>query len=96
MVIVWSKKAKYNFYNIQNYLEQFWSTSVADKFTSDVVHVINLLIQNPCLGKYRDDLQCREILITKRVKLYYGINENHIILIALSNNRQKQINIHDL
>ena len=96
MEIVWSKKAKYNFYTIRIYLEQFWNTKVTDKFTSDVINVLNLLAKNPWLGKYNEELQCREILITKRIKLYYEINEKHIILIALSNNRQKPLRINDL
>lgn len=96
MDIVWSKKAKYNFYNIRIYLEQFWNTVVADKFASDVMHVVNLLAKNPWLGKYNEELQCREILATKRVKLYYEINEKHIILVALSNSRQKPLKINNL
>lgn len=37
MEIIWSKKAQYNFDNIQNYLEQFWSPHIAQKFIKDVL-----------------------------------------------------------
>lgn len=89
MKIVWSKKAKYNFYTIQNYLELYWTPLAAKKFINDVVRVNSLLEKNPELGKYREDLECREILISRQVTLYYQIKENHIRLIAFWSNRQQ-------
>ena len=96
MKIVWSKKAQYNFYSIQNYLELYWSPLTAKKFINDVLHVNSLLEKNPELGKYRIDLECREIVISKHVTLYYHIKENHIRLIALWNNRQQPAEIYNL
>jgi len=43
MEIVWSKKAKYNFYSIRNYLELYWSPLIAEKFILDVLRVNKLL-----------------------------------------------------
>ncbi len=96
MKIVWSKKAKYNFYNIQNYLEIYWTPLASKKFISDVLHINNLLEKNPELGKYRADLLCREIVISKQVTLYYEIKENHIRLISYWNNRQQPLTISTL
>lgn len=96
MKIVWSKKAKYNFHTIQNYIEQYWTPLIAKKFVNDVLHIINLLEKNPQLGKYRKDLECREILISKQVTLYYEIEDDSIQLIAFWHNRQKPINILNL
>lgn len=96
MNIVWSKKANYCFHNIRNYLEQFSNPLIAQKFIKEVMHVILLLEQNPLLGKYRKDLECREIVISKKVSMYYEINENDINLIAFRNNRQRPLNIIDL
>jgi plasmid stabilization system protein ParE len=89
MKIIWSKKAKYNFYTIRNYLEHYWSPLIAEKFINDVLHINILLEKNPHLGKYRADLDCREILISKHITLYYQTNENNIRLIAFWNNRQQ-------
>lgn len=91
MEIVWSKRAKYTFYNIRNYLEHFWSPIVAQKFIKDVLHIIALLEKNSMLGKYNSDLICREILISKHITLYYRIKEEQIELITFYNNRQKPI-----
>ena len=96
MKIIWSKKAKYNFYNIQNYLELYWTPLTAKKFINDVVHVNGLLEKNPQLGKYRADLECREIVISKHVTLYYQTKEDHIRLIAFWSNRQHPAEIGSL
>ena len=93
MKILWSKKATYSFYNIRNYVEIYWSPLVAKKFANDVLHLNNLLEKNPQLGKYRADLECREIVISKQVTLYYEIQEENINLITFWNNRQRPINI---
>lgn len=91
MKIVWSKKANYTFYHIQYYLEQYWTILITQKFIKDTLHIITLLEKNPQLGKYNAELECRELVISKQVKLYYEIKENDIILITFSNNRQKPI-----
>ncbi|KRD11184.1 hypothetical protein ASE21_05570 [Flavobacterium sp. Root901] len=96
MRIVWSKKATYTFYNIKNYLEQYWTLLISKKFIKDVLHIIVLLEKNPQLGKYNIELSCREIVISKQVKLYYEIKETDLILIAFSNSRQKPISFIDL
>lgn len=96
MKIVWSKKAQYNFYSIQNYLDLYWTPLTSKKFINDVLHINSLLEKNPELGKYRADLECREIVISKHVKLYYQIKEDHIRLIAFWNNRQQPAEIYDL
>lgn len=91
MKIIWSKKSEYNFDNIYNYLEQFWSPVIAQKFIKDVLKIITLLENNPMLGKYNSKLKCRSMIISKNVMLYYQINEDHIELISFYNNRQKPI-----
>lgn len=95
MKIIWSKKAKYSFYAIRNYLEIYWSELIAKKFINDVLHINNLLEKNPQLGKYRADLDCREIVISKHTTLYYETKENYIRLITFWNNRQQPANIHN-
>ncbi len=92
MKIIWSKKAQYNFDNIQNYLEQFWSPLIAQKFIKDVLRIITLLENNPYLGKYDPKLKCRVMIISKNVTLHYETTEDYIELISFYNNRQKPIN----
>lgn len=96
MKIIWSKKAEYNFDNIQNYLEQFWSPLIVKKFIKDVLKIITLLENNPFIGKYNSKLKCRSIVISRNVTLYYETNEDYIELVSLHNNRQKQETLYEI
>ena len=96
MRIIWSKRARYDFYSIQNYLEQFWPPMISKKFVEDTLSIINLLENNPMLGKYNPNLKCRSIVVSKYVTLYYETKENYTELISFYNNRQKPISIINL
>ncbi|MBE8725058.1 type II toxin-antitoxin system RelE/ParE family toxin [Flavobacterium hungaricum] len=96
MKIIWSKKAKYNFDQIQNYLEQSWSPFVTQKFVNDVLNVLVLLENNPLLGKYNPKLKCRSIVISKNITLYYELTHHYIELITFYNSRQKPIDLTNL
>ncbi|OXB24200.1 hypothetical protein B0A80_05745 [Flavobacterium tructae] len=96
MKIVWSTKAKYTFYTTRNYLIQYRNTEIAQKFVNEVLRSTNLISKNPHLGKFRYDLECNEIFITKHISLYYVINEDFIHLIRFYDNRQRPATILDL
>lgn len=96
MKIVWSKNAKYTFYNIRNYLIHYRNTEIVEKFGNETVHLLQLLSQNPHLGKFRKDLECNEILVWKSTSLYYVIKEDIIHLIRFYDNRQKPLTIFTL
>lgn len=93
MKIIWSINANYTFYAIRNYLIQYRSIEIAQKFANEVVHLINLLSKNANLGKFRKDLDCNEIVVWKYTSLYYIINGNAIHLIRFHDNRQKPLTI---
>ena len=73
MKIVWSARANYTFYNIRNYLLQYRSNEIAQKFANEVLHILDLIAINPHLGKFRRDLECNEILISKYTSLYLSL-----------------------
>jgi len=92
MKIIWSAEAKYTFYSNRNYLLHHWNHETAKKFIENTIHTINLLIQNPYLGKYKMDLKCNVVLISKQISLYYEIHNDSIVLIIFWDNRQKPLN----
>jgi len=93
MKIIWSKKAEYNFDNIENYLKEFWPPAAADNFIKEVLHTITLLQSNPLLGKHNPKLKCRSIIISRNVTLYYEVTESNIELLSFFNNKQKPLNM---
>lgn len=92
MNIIWSAEAKYTFYNNRNYLLHNWSVVTAQKFVENTLHTLNLLIKNPYLGKYKMDLKCHVVLISKHISLHYQINNDCIVLIIFWDNRKKPQN----
>lgn len=93
MKIVWSAKSNYTFYSTRNYLIQYRNTEIAQKFVNEVLRIIDLISKNPHLGKFRNDLECNEILVWKHISLYYIINENFIHLIRFYDTRQLPLTI---
>ena len=89
MKIIWTAEAKYTFYNNKNYLLHHWNHETAKKFVENTLHTIDLLIQNPYLGKYKMDLKCNVVLISKQISLHYEIHNDSIVLIIFWDNRQK-------
>lgn len=96
MEIVWSKKANYTFYKTRDYLIHYRNNEIAQKFVNEVLLILNLISKNPLLGKFRNDLECNEILISRHMSLYYIINKDLIHLIRFHDNRQKPLTILDL
>jgi plasmid stabilization system protein ParE len=96
MKIVWSVKANYTFYTTRDYLIQYRSNEISQKFINEVLRIIDLISKNPHLGKYRTDLECNEISISKYISLYYIINIDYIHLIRFYDNRQKPLTILNL
>lgn len=91
MKIVWSARANYTFYTTRNYLIQYRNYEIAQKFTDQVLHILDLISINPHLGKFKSDLECNEIVISKYISLYYIINDDFIHLIRFYDNRQKPL-----
>lgn len=93
MEIVWSTRASYIFHATRNYLIQFRSNQIAQKFVNELLHIINLIKLNPHLGKFRRDFDCNEIIVSKNISLYYIINQDFIHLIEFYDNRQKLLKV---
>lgn len=91
MKIIWSTRATYTFYSTRDYLIQFRGNKISQKFLNEVLRIINLITINPHLGKFRSDLECNEIVVTKNISLYYIINRDFIHLIEFYDNRQKPL-----
>jgi plasmid stabilization system protein ParE len=88
MQVIWSTEATNSFYNNRNYLLQNWNHQIAQHFTEKALHTINLLTKNPYLGKYKIDLKCNVILISKQISLHYEIDNSCIILLFFWDNRK--------
>lgn len=92
MKIIWTAEAKYTFYKNRNYLLHNWSYEISLKFVENTLRTISLITQNPHLGKYKMDLKCNVVLISKHISLHYEISNDSIVLIIFWDNRQNPQN----
>lgn len=87
--IISSDEVEISLTKILEYLIENWSVSAAQNFFGIYVSKINLLKQNPNLGKKSSKYSyIRSINITKHNRLFYRVDKNAIYLITLFDNRQ--------
>jgi plasmid stabilization system protein ParE len=87
--IKYSKLADKELLQILNYLTENWSIGIADNFEATFLKKIELLKENPKLGKISSKSHLiRSINITKHNKLYYQISKETIYLITIFDTRQ--------
>lgn len=87
--VIWSLNADQDFDSITEYLLENWPFSVSEKFVLDTYEVIDLISYYPRLGRESDKIPgVRKIPINKYISLFYGIEEDEVILYNFFDNRQ--------
>lgn len=89
MEIIWTDLAFYSYDRNVEYLLGEWSMEVAIKFIFKVEEAEKLLIKNPNLGSFDEELNLHKLLIVKQIYLLYELEGNHIVFIDFWNNFQK-------
>ena len=89
MEIIWTDRAYYSYDNNIDYLLREWTIEVVKDFISKTEEAEKLLVENPYLGRYDDDLKLFKLLVVKQIYLFYEIHENQIVLIDFWNNYKK-------
>ena len=87
--IIWSKRAKGEFFQIATYLEEKISKQAADNFVDKVVKKIDWLSRFPTVGrKVPVRKTVRFILVGKHHRIYYRIVGQSIIISHIFDTRQ--------
>ena len=89
--IIWSEKARDDYFHIIDYLIEFWGKNSAKKFMSTVLHTLDIISKMPKiypLTEYRVNL--RRCIVVKQVSMYYQLNENdvEIFIVRFYDNRK--------
>ncbi len=88
--VVWMSKAKEDYREIISYLLDKWSFEVADRFTTQIDDVIELLKVHHYLGAVSGRLtSLTKITIQPHYTLYYLFVEDMICVVNILDNRQK-------
>ena len=88
--VIWHPEAQEDYRDIVSYFLEEWSFEVADKFTSQVDEVVNLLQSHPNIGMRVGRLRSvRKIAVPPHYFLYYIFFQNQILVFNILDNRQK-------
>lgn len=89
MKIFWTKKSKYRFLEIEEYLNSEFGTSTADRFKNKVLRFLQFLAKFPHIGRLEvPDKEIYGFQITKQTPLFYRIQKDRITLLTFFDSRQ--------
>ena len=87
--INWTKRATQSFHKTTDYIEKKWGENIAKNFVLDLNRFLNLLSNNPEIGKLEiEDKGIRAYVSSKQTTILYRIKGDKIILLNLFDNRQ--------
>jgi len=88
--IVFKKRFAKNLLNVISYLELEWGEKVADEFYDKITELFDLLASHPFIGAPSVKLKnLRGVSITRHNRLFYRIEKNKVIIVALGDTRRK-------
>jgi plasmid stabilization system protein ParE len=86
--IRWSKRAKYRYEEIIEYLSIYWTEKEIIAFIKRTDQVLNYIILNPHAYKAASGKSIRKAVIGKQNSLIYRVEGSYILLLTFWDNRQ--------
>lgn len=88
--IIWTENAREDLKNIFTYLQQEWSSRIAENFLVECYSKIDLIAHFPYIGVQSEKINSvRRILVTKHNALFYKVERKNIILLDFFDTRQQ-------
>lgn len=88
MDIIWSPKAKSDYWQNIDYLEAEWTFLDVVNFIEKVDYTVSILNNNNVFFTATNYKNVNKVVITKQITLYYKINSNSIELLRFWNTYQ--------
>ncbi len=84
----WKSLATESYFNEMNFILLKWNQNEVQKFEDLVYDFLETISKTPTIGKYKSDINCYSLVISKQTTLYYKIIEdkNQIDLLYFWNN----------
>jgi plasmid stabilization system protein ParE len=86
--ILWSVKAKTDYWNNIDYLEQFWSLKEVYNFIDIVDELADLLSKGNVQFKPTNYKNTYQVVVIKQITIYYKVENSEITLLRFWNNYQ--------
>ncbi len=90
---IWTTEAKNTFKDNISYLKNRWSINEINTFVEKTFKVIDMVLENPDIGKYDESWKANKFLIVPQIYLFYevDVNKNCVVLLSFWNNYQEPI-----
>lgn len=87
--IIWTENAREDLKDIFTYLQQEWSSGIAENFLVECYLKIDLIAHYPHIGILSEKIKTvRRILVTKHNALFYKVEKERIILLDFFDTRK--------
>ena len=87
--IIWSQKALRQLFEVGDYIDQRFGTTVANQFVNDAFSVAENLLEFPELGKLSKKYKTvRWLLLGKYHRMYYRIKGASVFIVRLADTRR--------
>ena len=94
MDVIWTKKAKEDYWQNIDFLIKEWNNTVAIDFIDIVNDAIIRLSNSPSIGLKTEYNNVRKYIIISQISLYYIYNKSTITLVRFWNNFQNPSSFH--
>lgn len=88
----WTKRASRNLDQTVRYIAENWSVKSGIKFVKRVHRFVNILIEQPKIGKIEFG-DVRSFVISKQTIIFYRILHSEIIILRVVDSRQSKNNL---
>jgi len=86
--IIWSPTARLSYYQILEYLHDYWTIKELEIFIDRTEEVMNHVSINPLLYPYSKESDTHKCVLVKQVSLIYRIKSNQVELLVFWDTRQ--------
>ncbi len=86
--VIWSPRSESSFYNILDYLKEYWTEKEIENFILSAETVINYIAEHPHMFRKTNMRNVREALVIPQNLLVYKIFPKKIVLITFYDTRQ--------
>ena len=87
--IIWTENAREDLKSIYTYLQEEWSSGIAENFLVECYSKIDLISHFPYIGIQSEKINSvRRVLVTKHNALFYKLEKEKIIILDFFDTRQ--------
>lgn len=86
--LFWANQAEFTYLDVVDFITELWDASIVDKLQELLDTRIKDIQLSPSIGKQVENTPYRQLVIHSNISIYYRDYPNHILMLAIWDNRQ--------